>query len=86
MQKVRKSIKTRIREILEYVYSQPLGERVTQGQIMDAIQCSPGQWNEVREWLDLIFSVQSRPIDRDYIEIKAPKGKGRVVTYYFRPE
>ena len=82
--KTRKSIKQRIGEILTVIDSLPRGERITQAYIMDAIKCSPGQWNEVKGWLDLIFKVQGTPIEREFVELKAVNGKGRIVTYYYK--
>jgi len=82
--KERKGFYKRIAEVLDYFENIPPGEKVGQQDIMNDLHLLPGQWNQLKQWLDTIIYIQNHTkVKREFI----PNSTGKsFVTVYSRDE
>jgi hypothetical protein len=72
----------RLIQILDYFDTLAPGERVLQDRILKDLKINRGQWNNIRNLLELIIQIQARPIEREFKRVK--KDGVRTVTVYYR--
>lgn len=62
----------RMEDILNFLSNLESGIEVTQEEIMTGINASPGQWVQVKQWLNLLVWIQAQPmIERRFIPRKS---------------
>ena len=79
----RRSTTARVTQILDFFEDRDAERPVTLTKVMKELDIGIGQWNQAKDWIELIIKVQARPkLERNFI----PSANNKAFTTVYHME